>query len=169
MKTIMYFICCLCLFSGCKNSKQSDSLNETDKKEAIIEIDLSTIVHPNLLQKIKEYTTNSNSRRYEELNVIDVVIWKLNKDYHIVTSQKPFYYLNGLEGYLIIDNKMVAFYYDDEKYVNSWVDTDKLIKAVPPEKYVDDETDCVKSNYVSQGKTFKVNSEEMTLELVHQW
>ncbi|MCD7899887.1 MAG: hypothetical protein LUH22_08425 [Bacteroides sp.] len=166
MRRIIYFICCLCLIAGCKNSKQSDSLNENDKKEAKAEINFSTIIHPNLLKEIKEYTTGINSRRYKDLKVIVIIIGKFNNDYQITIFPNP-YYLGGLDGYLVIDDKMIAFYYDHEKSVNGWVDTEKLIKTVPPEKYPDDKSDVVESGYDPTGKTFKVDNEKMTLELVH--
>lgn len=166
MKKIIYFISCLSLLVGCSNkqSKNEDSEFLKNKQQTITvdEIDYLTIIHPNLLREIKKFTTYYY---YKDKKIINVLLYN-DKGSCKLTIYPDYYYFSSLNGYMIIDDKMIAFYYQEECITN-WVKTEKLIKLSPPDIYPDDNSEFAEIRYDPSGKVFIINNDSMTLELIH--
>lgn len=145
---------------SCVNKQNSGEIKVNVK----VEKDSLSFIHPNLLKEIKDFSGKDFSGRYLELNVIVVCLFEKDNECEIIIFPNP-YYLENLDGYTIIDDKMVAFYYN-ESCIKNWIKIDSLI-TIPPKDYFDSNSDIAQSVFDPRGKIFKANNTNMTLELIY--
>ncbi len=112
---VFRLILLMLLLANCTGSKQKTTLIQTYcliqrmNRNQILWQDLSEIIHPNLLDIINEFLIKSHSSISSDVDVLMVMFDRKKDGCYISFILNDYYLSNFLDGYLILDEKLISF------------------------------------------------------------
>ena len=180
MKNIKIFIYAFFIISimlmSCNGNKNktvntlvnTDKISNKESDEQKVRSELLEIINPILFEELDNFTRNMevSYELSDDINIVSVFFGQ-EKDgccAFILTSHV--YDSGELSGYIILNEKMVAFYNLEDECNCNLVDATKL-KTDKTDKYPD-EYSRLNMKYDPSGKIFKINKEDNKLELIYE-
>ena len=180
MRHLKFFIYTFCvittMLTSCNSNKSKPSdttvitseISDKESDEQKNKMKLLAIIHPALFDELDKFTLNLDVHSENagfNINIIYVFFGQKKEGCCAFISTNHFYDSKNISGYIILNEKMVAFYNLEDECNYNLVNATKLITD-KTDKYPD-ENSRPKINYDPVGKIFKINKEGKKLELIY--
>ena len=179
-KLIFILISFASVLVSCKNNSVKEKEVKNKKTKEMISEDKMTVIYPTLLEELEDVITYRDSIDMGSSiigNVYIVFFSESKGDCYVTIFQSLCYYQSfypqtlshpsyNLEGYTLLNGKMIAFYNPESNCNKGLVDITKLKKGKPKDFPGENSDIAVHTNYDPWGKKYKIHSKD-SLELVY--
>lgn len=150
------------------SQQQKDDLSSKKHESELTMTELEGL-SPTLLDELNKFIAKQDTLKNEnhfDAKIIVVHFSKKDNDCYVSIGTSHFYNSQNLEGFLIIGDKMIAFYNPQSECNKGLVNVSKL-KAGMPNDFPDENSDiAIHTTYDPWGKKYKIHSQD-SLELLY--